>query len=939
MRNSVREDTQELLTFGKFRVNPRERWIERGGSRLDLGNKAFDVLLALIERPGEVVSKKDLLDRVWTDALVDDVSLRVQIAALRKALGEGAAGSRFIANVQGKGYAFLPVVSKSKSSRRAQVNRSHRSNLPALSSRMVGRDSELTAIKNLLLARRFVTIAGPGGIGKTTLAISIANALSSEFGRDIRFVTFSALSDPELVISSVASAFGTRIGVDDPALPLVKFLRQRRMLIVLDCCEHLVEAVAAFTERLMRDAPQVYLLVTSREPLRSDGEQVHRLFPLDVPPKGAGGSAADARRFPVVELFVERAVATSDRFVLDNTTSPAVVEICRRLDGIPLAIELAAARADVFGVLAVYEGLNDVLSLLTDGRRTLPRHQTLRAALDWSYRLLSPLEQIVMQRLSVFRGSFTLDSAVTVSAFDGISTREAHDAIGNLVSKSLLTAEYGREPMRYHFLDTTRAYAAQQLAASDELSNVLRRHAVHCTDALERSEAAWQEESREKWVDEYAVLIDDIRAVQDWAFATGGDPVLGIKVTVASAPLLFVLSLMEEFCGRAERALDFVSKLGLENSDLEMKLQLVRGVAIFNARGTTPVLASAPARALAIAEKIGDTTFQLRALWQLARERSTQADYGGALRYCERFDKIAEQCTDLRMRVVRDRMMALGLFFVGRHNEALVFAERAVAHRGSFQRSIHMSFNEYDHRVAARSHLARILWPLGFARRAADVAAEGVEQALAVGYPPTSCYILTFAAIPIAFWSGDATGADRYIGLLRENAADLPHGYWHSWLELFERIHECRTRLSPDQVERAAETIANSVHSPFVADMIATFGENFTTEIVVDRAARGDAGWSTPEILRGLGCRAAKIGETKSAERLFQQAIDIAREQGATAWELRAAIGLAELQLGEGRGTEAFALLNPLYQNLSTAGCTDDLRKARQTLEKMIGDY
>jgi predicted ATPase/DNA-binding winged helix-turn-helix (wHTH) protein len=935
MPNSVREEAHELLSFGKFRVNARERWIERAGSRLELGNKAFDVLLVLIERPGEVVPKNDLLDRVWHDVLVDDVSLRVQIAALRKALGDGKSRSNVIANVQGKGYAFLPIVSKARVPRRSQADRLNRSNVPALPSRMVGREGELPAIKNLLSKGRFVTIAGPGGIGKTTLAISVANALSSEFGRDIRYVSFSALTDAELVVGSVASSFNVRSGVDDPVLPLVKHLRQRRMLIVLDCCEHLVEAVATLTERLMRDAPNVHLLATSREPLRSTGEQVHRLFPLDIPPKEAGSSAAAARGFPVVELFVERAVAISDRFVLDDKMSPAVVEICRRLDGIPLAVELAAARAGVFGVLAVHEGLNDVLSLLTDGRRTIPRHQTLRAALDWSYQLLSPLEQAVMQRLSLFRGSFTLNSGVTISAFDGVSATDARDAIGNLVSKSLLTADHGREPMRYRFLDTTRTYAVQQLTHSGALFDVHRRLAIHCVEAMERSEADWGEETRDKWIDDYAVMIDDIRSVQDWAFSIGGDAILGIRVTVASAPLLFGLLLMEEFCGRAEQALEFVNKLGLENSDVEMKLRLAQGVAIFNARGSTPVMASAPARALEIAEKINDSTFQLRALWQLARERSTQADYRGALQYCVQFDRIAEQSTDLRMRIIRDRMMALGLFFVGRHSEALVFAERAVAYPGSFQHSTHMSFNEYDHRVAARSHLARILWPLGFARRAADVAAEGVEQALAVGYPPNSCYVLAFAAIPVAFWSGNTAEAQRYINLLRENTADLPHGYWHSWLQLFEQMHECRRRPSQDQAARESEMIASSVKSPFIADTIATFGESFITDGAVERVVTGETGWSAPEVLRSLGCRAVKAGESEKAERLFLRSIDVAREQSATAWELRAVMGLAELQIGDGRIAEAIALLNPVYRKLGAADCTEDLRKARRTLEEL----
>jgi predicted ATPase/DNA-binding winged helix-turn-helix (wHTH) protein len=932
--SNLREDSTEIWSFDQFRLNPKERWIERSGVRLDLGSRTFDVLLTLTGRAGEVVSKRELLNRVWPDSLVDEVSLRVQIAALRKALEDGKYGNRFIANVPGKGYSFIPVVSKSTAGklRKAQSERLSRTNLPTLPSRMIGRDDVLANVRRQLIEHRFVTIVGPGGIGKTTLAISVAKTFTAEHDVDVRFITFSALSDPELVVSTIASSFGVRTTNDDPARPIVRFLRSRRLLIVLDSCEHLIEKTAAIAERLILETPGVLLLATSREPLNTEGEHVHRLFPLDIPPPEAASSAAQALSFPVVELFVERAMANSDHFVFDDQIAPAVVQICRRLDGIPLAIELAAARTSVFGVSAISEGLTDVLALLGPGRRTaLPRHQTLRATLDWSYRLLSPSEQLAMRRLSVFRGSFVLDAAIAVLAFAGTSSGEAREAVGKLVSKSLLAADYGREPLRYHFLDCQRAYAAEALATSGELDTMRRRHAAHCAAFLQNAEADWEADPGDKWVEKYSVVIDDVREVQDWAFAGNGDPLLGIKVTVEAAPLLFALSLMEEYCVRAEQALQFVDQLKLEESDVEMKLSLALGVAIFHARGTSPAMISAAARALRIAEKNGDTAFQLRALWQLARERSISADYRGALEYCQQFNEVAKQTQDERMLVARDRMMALGLFFVGHLTDARVFAERAVEHPAAFPRSLHMSFNEYDHRVASRSHLARILWPLGFTDRAAAVAAKGVEYGTALGYAPTTCYILTFAAIPVAFWSHDLAAARRYISLLKEHSAELPHGYWHSWSELFDRIADLENSSSAS-FRHKVDSLMSDVHEPFIADAIATFRDDFVGDIVARRVARDESGWSAPEVLRGLGCRAARENDTEKAASLFLRAMDVAKQQAALSWELRSALSLAELWTEGPQRSNALNLLNSVYLRFHDADGSGDVRKAKRLL-------
>ena len=929
-------DGHEIWSFGQFRVCPKDRWVERYGVRLRVGDRALDLLIALLERAGEVVSKRALLERAWPGSMVDEVSLRVQITAIRRLLGDGKDGNRFIANIAGNGYTFTGVVSKStiSSNRKSQSDRRSGTMLPILPSRVIGRENELSKIAGLLLEHRLVTVVGPGGIGKTTLAVSAANALVSDFEDSVRFFSFSALSDPELLIGTIASSFGVRAASDDPARDLVRFLRTKRMLLLLDCCEHLVDRMAIFAARLISEAPNIFMLITSREPLRVDGERVLRLFPLDIPPTEAAISAAKALSFPVVQLFVERASAISDRFELTDATAHAVVDICRRLDGIPLAIELAAARIGVFGVVAILERLKDVLTLLSEGRRSaLPRHQTLRATLDWSYRLLSPREQTAMRRLSVFRGHFTLDSATGLVALGGMTESDARHAVGNLVSKSLLSADHGREPMLYRFLDTTRAYASEQLAASGELARMRRRYSNYCARFFENVESDWEAEPGEKWVLKYSVMLDDVRAVQDWAFAGDGDPLIGIKITADSAPLMFALLLMEEYADRAEHALKFVDRLGLEGSESEMKLRLALGVAVFNSRGTVPTMASAPARALAIAEQIGATSFQLRALWQLARERSLHADYRRALEFCEQFDAVAKVAADSRMLVVRDRMMALGLFFVGRLNEARGFAERAVSHPGAFVRTLHMSFNEYDHRVASRSHLARILWPLGLTRRATAVAKEGVQEALKLGYAPAICYILSYAAVPIAFWSRDLVSARSYIGMLKEHSADLPHGYWHLWSEIFERVADLEDEPESGPPSRHVDAIMARVRNPLFADILATLRADFVGEIVSQRLAAGESGWSTPEVLRGLGCRAMRQGDRENARALFLRSMTAARIQGAFSWELRAGISLAELCLEEGRDNEVRALARLCERFGDNSG--GDVHKAKQLLASL----
>lgn len=446
-----------------------------------------------------------------------------------------------------------------------------------------------------------------------------------------------------------------------------------------------------------------------------------------------------------------------------------VADICRRLDGIPLAIELAAARTGVFGVAAIADGLTNLFWLLIEGRRTaLPRHQTLRATLDWSHELLPETERVILRRLAVFNGGFELETGVALVTDTTLPAHEVGEGIGNLTSKSLLTADLNREIAQYRLLDTTRAYAREKLVASGEAADMARRHAVLCNRIFENVENDWKVTPKDTWLECYAGRIDCVRAALDWAFSPEGDSAIGIALTTASAPLWSALSLHREYCDRAERALQYISRASLTGSEQEMKLNLALSAATFIARRSRSRMAEAPARALEIAKQRGEPIYQFRALWQLARASSTLGDYRQMLALCEQFERVAIATDDDEMLHVRDRVMALGLHFAGRQAEARVYAERAMKHPVSQARVARRISNEWDSPMAARSDLARIAWVQGLPDQAAALAEEGVNHALALGHAPPIWHILAYAACPIAFWTGNAATIGRYVRLLAE---------------------------------------------------------------------------------------------------------------------------------------------------------------------------
>src|SRR6266850_1688650 len=361
--------SQEVICFGPFRLSTAERLLEKKGVRVQLGSRALDILIALVERPTVVVSKKELIARVWPDLVVDEGSLRFHILALRKALGQGRSSTRYVTNVSGRGYCFVAPISRAASPPALLSNSLVHSpvGLPLSPTRLVGRDETVQLISEELTARRFLTIVGPGGIGKTTVAIAVSRSMLAAFDGAVHYVDFGPLGTPSLVPNMVASTVGLPGNFDDPLAALPAFLRDRRMLLVLDSCEHLIETIAPLAERIFREAPEVHILTTSREPLQVEGEQVPRLDPLAFPPDDESLTAARALTFPAVQLFVGRAASHGSGFQLNDAEAPIVGEVCRRLDGIALALELAAGRVGVYGIRGIASLLDSPCRLLWRG--------------------------------------------------------------------------------------------------------------------------------------------------------------------------------------------------------------------------------------------------------------------------------------------------------------------------------------------------------------------------------------------------------------------------------------------------------------------------------------------------------------------------------------------------------------------------------------------
>ena len=947
------------VVFGRFRVVSQRRELLADGQPLKLGGRAYDVLMTLIGARGAVVSRDALMSSVWPDRVVEESALEVQISALRAVFGADRA---LIRTVAGRGYQFTGEIRiQSGDSERcagAVVVATpapavvHPTNLPEPVSELIARGDELQEILGLAADNRLVTLTGAGGIGKTQLALEAARTLRPDFADGAWVVELAPLSDPVLIPVAFASALGLEIsaGTVSPK-GVAAALSAKKILLVLDNCEHVIDAAATITETLLQVAPGLRLIATSREPLRVEGEQVYPVPPLGIPAEHAEGND-DPLRYGAVRLFLERARAAAPRFAPDQHQTTLVATICRRLDGIPLAIELAAARVPALGTEELVMRLDDRFQWLMGGRRTaLPRHQTLRATLDWSHDLLSEGEKLLFRRLGVFASNIDLKAAVGITSDADLTPEEVVEHLSNLVTKSLLAVHLDTPVPRFRLVETTRAYALEKLAASGESERLTRRAAEYGRDRLERAQATLESRPTADLLISYRYWVDNLRWALDWAFSPEGDASVGVALTAAAVPLWMHLSLVEECRLWVEQALAALAGSASPDERLEMRLQAAQGALLVMARGAGSADSGAVwTKTLAIAERLDDVEYQLRALWGLWLFRVNSGRHRIPLELAERFLGLAPKLPASNDPLFGQRMIGVSLYLRGDLAAARDQLEHVLAeYADTDERSQTVRF-QFDLRVSVRVFVAWILWLQGLADQAIHVANEAVEDARATNQAFSLCYALAFGACPIAFLIGDLTAAEQNVGLLADQSARYGLTLWSA----VARAHQGLLRIEQGDVVAGSALLQTGLDEAYAGAGLAVRlitclhwsteplrradrvdDELSALEDAIDRSRATDEYWAMAELLRIKGellLLQDAPGAMAMAEERFRQALDRARQQGALSWELRAATSLARLLRDQGRSADAKALLQPVYDRFSEGFQTADLKTARELL-------
>jgi predicted ATPase/DNA-binding winged helix-turn-helix (wHTH) protein len=910
---------------GECEIDLARRELRVRGSAVPVGSRAFEFIEILARSAGEIVTKDELMDRIWPGIIVTENTLRVHAMAVRKALGpyrtllktESRRGFRLLGDwtVRRQDAAKPPV-----GVQRMRVDgESPLTNFPVPVTRLIGRTAAVARLRDLMSAYRLVTLTGPGGIGKTSLALKAARGVVGEYAAGAWLVELAPLSDPALVPTAVAGALRVPTALTNVTPETIaRSVGDQKLLLVLDNCEHLIEAIATLGETLLAYCPHTTIVATSRETLRIQGEYVYRVPPLEVPAPGQD-EAEHILNTSAVELFIARTEALDPDFSPCAVELPGIGAICRHLDGIPLAIEFAAARASTFSIQSVLAHLDDRFALLTSGRRTaLPRHRTLRAVLDWSYELLPEAEQRLLRHLAIFSGGFTAGAAAAVVNHGGPDSSVVTECIANLVAKSLVALDRDT-PARWYLLETIRTYALEKLAGHDERDGAVLRHATYFRDLFSRSasvsDARVSAGERSGWVRE----IDNVRTALDWCFSAGGDTATGVDLAAFYAGWfrVDVATSMVDTTRGAGQSLDLLTK------------------------------------ALGTAEAVRDLDAQARALAGIITHHSFSAEHDRTRVAAERLLRVAEQTGNAALSRNAEGLIGCALVMVGRPREAQGFLQRFLNVDHSMPDQSRWSEIVVVYRGVTRAFLSRALWLQGFIDQARLEAQTSLDELAAADNPLLFCRGLWYGVCHVMSTTGDFAAAEQSITRLIETATRIDAPFWqtaghflsgklmieqgefaHGMIVLNDAFDVCRRtgwRMSYPEFKGA------------LAAGLAALGQLDEALVAVneglDDVAQAEHGHdlSFAELLRIKGGVLLRCGAVSAAAGSFREAIDIARQQEALLWELRAALGLARLHLEQGRGGEAKQLLAPVYDRFTEGFETPDLRAAKAFLNELRG--
>jgi predicted ATPase len=723
-------------------------------------------------------------------------------------------------------------------------------------------------------------------------------------------------------------------------------------MLVLDNCEHVVDAAARMAEALLRANPAARIIATSREPLRVEGEWVYPVPALAVPTEDSPDSE-DPLRYGAVRLFVERARAAAPHFSPDAGVGIAIAGICRRLDGIPLAIELAAARAAAIGITELAARLDHRFDLLIGGRRTaLPRHRTLRATLDWSYELLPEAERLLLRRLAVFSAGFTLEAAAAVASETGDRLSTVVDGVANLVEKSLVTLERAGGASRWRLLETIRAYALEKLAESGEAEPAARRHAAFFRDLFAPDGLPLQPAIAD--MARYAREMDNVRAALDWAFSPAGDAASGVVLTAAYVPVWLNFASMVECRERTERALDSLEAESNFSARVRMHLQIALGVALLHSMGLVDRTGAVLAEALETAESLDDAVSQLRALWAMWSYRFNIGDNRAAQPLAERFSHVARGAGEAADVLVGDRLIGTTMHYRGNQTQARYHLQRVLDLYVAPSDQRHTIWFHHDQRLMARTALARVLSLQGSLDQGMQNAQTSLKDAQAADHILSICYALGEAMCPIALLAGDLAAAERSAAMLNDLVTK------HS-VAVYTGLGPC---LEGELLIKRGEFAAGSIMLRAALDKLPTTegrvkrrsswflgvlaggltsaGQltvaSATIEEALAQSDRDGQHWCIAELHRVKGellLQRADKQSASAAEECFRAALDVAREQRALFWELRAVLSLARLRVRQDRRDAARAILAPVCDRFTEGFETADLGAARALLDEL----
>ncbi|UPJ61107.1 winged helix-turn-helix domain-containing protein [Bradyrhizobium sp. 192] len=941
---------QELtFSFGRFQLVPRRQLLLLDGRAVKLGGRAFELLHLLIQRRGELVSKDELMEAAWPGTFLHDSNLKVNMWSLRRSLGDTQTEPAYIATVARRGYRFVADVQTSIGEieeHPAQAEPIPASPPPSRRG-IVGRRVEIADIARLLVDLRHLTLAGAGGIGKTTIAVAVAQAIASRYRDGVCFVDLATISDPTLFGAAMVTALGIRGNPDNGLTAVLDYLRQRQMLLVLDNCEHVLPAATMFAGKFLADTSPSKLLATSREPLGNATEHVVRLGSLPAPGPGQAPTTEQAVEFPAVQLFVRRAAEWSDYEFVDDDYA-AIASICLALDGLPLAIELAAAQIRTFSPRELLDALDQNLSFRAPrAEGASPRHETLMATIDWSFRLLPFKEARLFALLSVFSDAFEAEDAIFVAGAAGLDLVDVVTGLGSLVAKSLLSAQSSGRGLRYRLLDSTRRYATDRRRADPACEQALNHHAQRILALFEQSEDEWSWREPADWTQRYLWRIGDLRAALSWAFGEDGDTLLGIRLTVAGITLWSETAILSEAQARLASALALAKTIECDDL-LRAKLACALGWSLFYARKLSNENELAWLDAIAFARGAKDNDYQQRALVGFAFYLLQIGHIPRATVYLEEATGLADRDRNLTSTSEADRALAWAQAFAGELNTSRAVLDRLAATHSLAEGRSRNDANEVYRFITVRFNLPFVAWMQGQPDTAARLARDAVDAADRSGQWVSQSNALGLAALPIALETGNLDALESYAERLRGN---LERERISRWVPVERYFSACLRDLRGDP--RAVDDIRAAIDELIECRFLMRIGSYLavlarallrqgriqeaqrTIAEALDYQERQGERWCRSELVRVDASVLFHTGEPVRAEKRLQQALTEARSIGAKTFELRIAADLAAHWMAAGRRPKAARLLAPIHGDFAEGFETQDLIAASRLLAEL----